>query len=378
MRATHAQVVAFRVAAQGLAERDADGRWATLDGWALQDSPPGAAPAALIARADAVPAGWLERAVAEERSVVGLYNPRTATALLPAGDAAAVATALLPTDDAGLHAVLGQAVPGRREDLAAPAALAVAAVADALDGVVLSRDDLHEALRRRLPGELLPWCAGCRSHHARRGLLVLAGLHGRLCLAGRAGRQPAFARTDQWVGWDPPERAVAGAELVRRHLRWMGPSTPAGLAGWAGIGGGHARRLWALVEDELAEVAVEDGGRAWLLAADAGRLGGAPVADGVRLLAAGDPLLQARDREVLVEDPALRRRLWTPTPGPGLLLVGGRPSGLWRARRQGRALAVAVETFARVGPGAREETCAEAQRLAEHRGAQRATLTWEG
>ena len=109
--------------------------------------------------------------------------------------------------------------------------------------MTLSRDDLHEALRQRLPGELLPWCEGCQSHHARRGLLVMAGLHGRLCIAGRAGRQPAFARTDQLVGWRR-RREDAGAELVRRYHAQYGASTPAHFAEWAGIGKAHARALW--------------------------------------------------------------------------------------------------------------------------------------
>ena len=130
---------------------------------------------------------------------------------------------LLPGDEAGLKAILGSALPEHSEGFAEPVALAVEAVSDALDGVSLSRDDLHEALRQRLPDALLPWCPGCKSHHARRGLLVLAGLHGRLCIAGRAGRQPVFARTDQLVGWDAPERSGAGAELVRRYHRTLRP-----------------------------------------------------------------------------------------------------------------------------------------------------------
>src|SRR3712207_8446594 len=54
-----------------------------------------------------------------------------------------ISSALLPEDDAGLRAVAGRALEGWEEEgLAAPVALAVAAVADALDGVVLSRDEL--------------------------------------------------------------------------------------------------------------------------------------------------------------------------------------------------------------------------------------------
>src|SRR4051812_15860847 len=157
-----------------------------LRSWAVQDSPPGAAVTALVARSE-VPVGWLERALYQERTVVALYNARTATAIVPAAEAPAFGTAQLPVDDAGFKAVLNHAVPGS-EGFAAPVEMAVAAVSDALDGLTLSRDDLHEALRARLPGELLPWCPGCKSHHARRGLLVMAALRGRLCIAGRAGR----------------------------------------------------------------------------------------------------------------------------------------------------------------------------------------------
>jgi hypothetical protein len=316
-----------------------------LRSWAVQDSPPGAATAALLARVDELPVGWLDEAIYEARTVVALYNARTATAIVPAEEAAAFGTALLPADDAGLKAIVGSALPEHSEGFAEPVALAVDAVSDALDGATLSRDDLHEALRQRLPGELLPWCAGCKSHHARRGLLVLAGLHGRLCVAGRAGRQPAFARTDQLVGWDAPEREAAGAELVRRYRRAYGPSTSAHFAEWAGLGKAHARELWGLVDGDAAEKQ--------------------PPAEGVRLLAPGDPLLLGRDREALLPDPALRKKVWAAIGGAGIVLVDGTPAALWRARKQGRRLDVTVDAFAKVP---RRALRTEAERLAPHRG----------
>lgn len=369
------QVLAFRLARQHLAQPAAS-PVDVLRSWAVQDSPPGAAAAAIAARvADAAP-GTLDAAL-EDRSAVALYNARTATAVVPAAEAAAYGTSQLPGDDAGLRAIVLQAVPGRREDLAEPVAVAVGAIADVLDGRALSRDELHAELRARLPGELLPWCEGCGSHHARRGLLVMASLHGRLCLAGRAGRQPRFARTDQWIGWDPPAPADAGAELVRRHLAAYGPSTPAGLAAWAGLAPEHARALWALAEDgdELEPVTI-DGARApaWILAGDVPALRDPPRATGVRLLAAGDPLLLGRDRERLVPDPAVRARLWKATGSPGLVLADGRAAALWRARRQGRRLTVTVEPFG--GPVPRAELEAEARRLAPHRGCTSAAVHW--
>ena len=292
--------------------------------WAVQDSPPGAATAALVARVGDLEPGWLDAALAD-RSVVALYNARTATAVVPADEVAAYATA--------------QLAPDHDERM-------VEAVADALDGVVLGRDELHEALRQRLPSELLPWCEACRSHHARREVLVTAGLRGRLCLAGRRGRQPGFARTDQWVGWDPPPREQAAAEFVRRYRRVYGPSRRTHFAQWSGLEPAHARELWELVPE------------------DPHAPSPAPRA-GVRLIAPGDPILLGRDREALLPDPALRKKVWMASGGAGIVLVDGTAVALWRARKQSRRLVVAVEAFGDVPVAAVAE---QAERLAPHRG----------
>jgi hypothetical protein len=367
------RAVAFRLGAQHVSERVAAPD-AALRGWAVQDSPPGAATAAVLARTDDIQVGWVDAGLHEHRSLVALYNARTATAVLPGDEAAAYGTALIPDDDAGLRAIVGPALRDRREGFAAPVALAVEAVSDALDGTVLSRDALHEELRQRLPIELLPWCPGCQSHHARRGLLVMAALHGRLCLAGRAGRQPAFARTDQWRGWDVPPRTEAGADLVRRYLAGYAPSTPAHFAQWAGLGTAHARALWGLVEDELAPVRVDGGTRAWALERDLPRLRDPAPPDGVRLLAAGDPLLLARDRETLVADQPARREVWRAIGGAGVVLDGARAVAVWRAQKKGRRLVVRVRAFA--DAFSRDAVGAEAERLAPHRGCTSVELDW--
>lgn len=400
-----AQVLAFRLAAQGLAPRSGGAApAAALAGWAVQDSPPGTAALALAARTDALDPGALDVALHETRSAVALYNPRTATAIVPATDVATFTAGLLPPDEEALRFVLGRAIPppGGGIGPGEAVATALAAVERALDGRALSRDDLHAELRATLPGELLPWCEGCRSHHARRGLLVAAGLHGRLCIAGRAGRQPLFARTDQWLGPQAAPDAVApdaaAAEVVRRFLRWSGPATPALFAGWAGIAPAHARRSWALVEDELAEVAVAGHGAAWVLAEDVARLAGAghggqaggsgrDVAGGdaagemtggrpaAALLPPGDPLLLPRDRELLIPDPAARRRLWPTLAAPGLVLLHGAPAATWRGRRRGRRLAVELQPLgAPLDADALAAVEAEAQRIAPHRGCATATV----
>ncbi len=309
-----------------------------LRSWTVQDSPPGAATAALVARVEDVPVGWLDTALYEERTAVALYNPRSATAVVPADEAAAFGTAFLPDDDDGLKAIAGRAVPEQEADFAEPVQLGVDAISEALDGVTLSRDDLHEQLRQMLPQALLPWCPGCESHHARRGLLIMAALQGRLCIADRVGRQPAFARTDQIVGWDPPPREEAAAELVRRYHAQYGASNVADFSDWAGLARAHAREIWS----------EGDGGE---------RL------DGVRLLAPGDPVLMGRDREALVADPALRKVIWKSIGGSGVVLVDGEVAGTWHPRKQGKTLAVTVS-----GKVPRKAVERAAERLVPHRG----------
>jgi Winged helix DNA-binding domain len=342
------QVLAFRIATQGLSDRD---RTVTevAASFALQDSPPGAALTALNARS--AEAARLGEAL-EARELVALPNPRTAVAILPATDVAAYLEALRPPDERALKAVLLNAAPG---DYETAREHAVTAVGAALDGRVLSRDALHEELRGRLPDELLPWCPSCQSHHARRGLLSVVALEGRLCIAGREGRQNTFARTDQWIALAPAD----GAELTRRYLHHLGPSAHTDLAAWAGIAPSHAKALMKAVADELVPV-----GKAFLLAEDLAAYESPPAARGTRLLGPGDPLLNARDRAVVAPDEALHKRIWRPVGSPGVVLHDGRLAGLWRARKQGRKLSIETEWL-----GEPIDIAGEAERLAALRGA---------
>jgi Winged helix DNA-binding domain len=340
------RVLAFRIATQGLTERTKSVE-AVAASFVVQDSPPGAALTAVNARS---PEPERLDELLATRALVAVPNPRTAISILPAADVATYLEALQPPDERALEAVLLRAAPG---DFEAAREKAVVAVGEALDGRVLSRDALHEELRSRLPAELLPWCEPCQSHHARRGLLTVAALEGRLCIAGREGRQNTFARTDQWIALQPPDRA----ELVRRYLHHLGPSTAADFAAWAGIAPSHARALLDTVE--LARV-----GKAFLLAEDVPVYEHPPPARGVRLLGPGDPLLTARDKEHLIADKELRKKVWRPVGSPGVVLGDGAVKGLWRARKQGRRLSIETEWLA--DP---VDITGEAERLAALRGA---------
>ncbi len=342
------RILAYRLHAQGIAARDRTAE-SVAASFTLQDSPPQAALTALNARG---PDAATLAAKLEARELVALPNPRTAVAILPAADVATYLEALAPPDERALKAVLLNAAPS---DFEAAREHAVRAIGEALDGRVLSRDALHEELRGSLPADLLPWCRACESRHARRGLLTVAALEGRLCIAGREGRQNTFARTDQWISLEAPEDGRA--DFVRRFLHHLGPSRPADFAACAGIAPSHAKALWKTVEDELVDV-----GKAFMLAADAGTE--PQPANGVRLLGAGDPLLLARDRENLIPKER-HKQLWKPVGSPGLILGDGRPAGFWRARKQGRRLSVETEFF-----GEPVDVREEAAKLAALRGAE--------
>jgi hypothetical protein len=150
------------------------------------------------------------------------------------------------------------------------------------------------------------------------------------------------------------------------------------------------------VEGELVAVGAA-GGRAWVLAADAGDLEGAPARDGarvgagnlegaggddlaggegVRLLPPNDPYLVQPDRELLVPDRARRGEIWRAAGAPGVLLVDGEVAGTWRSRKAGRRLEVAVRPFAALPASARSRTAALADDLAGFRECETAALTW--
>ena len=67
----------------------------------------------------------------------------------------------------------------------------------------------------------------------------------------------------------------------------------------------------------------------------------------------------------------LRKRLFRPVGSPGAVLREGRLAGLWRAKAKGRKLELTVERLGRLRRGELE---AEAQRVAELRGAAEGVL----
>jgi hypothetical protein len=360
VKVTREQALAFRLARHHLHERTASAEEAAYVG--LQDTPPGSAATAFAARTDA-PQEDLDR-------LALVTSLRGAPMAIPPADRAVFTTAIDPPDEEAARSIMGNAWKELEEHTAMEALdAASAAVADALRDGPLVKDDFHQALRERVPEDLLWWCRNCGSHHVHPSLWRATGVRGVLAVVGRDGRSPVF-------GAPPPAPAVEdpGAELARRFLRAYGPARPFLLAGFAGIPTKYAKRLWERAGD-LAEVDL-DGQKAWVLADDVGALADPPPVRGVRLLPSLDPLSGGKDREVLVPDSDVRKRIWAMLGGAGMVLADGDVAGLWRPAKKGKRLVVTVEPLARSLKGHADALAAEAERLAPFRGAERGEIAW--
>jgi hypothetical protein len=357
------QALAFRVRRHHLANRLSPEHVDEAAVVGLQDTPPGTAALALAARADVGP-----RALDE---LVLVPSVRGAPLAVAERDLAIFTAGLEPPDEEAAKAVIGNAWKSLDGITAMDALDRVSdAVRESLRDGQLPRDDFHQALRERLPAELLWWCKGCGSHHVHPSLWRATGIRGVLAIVGREGRSAVFGL--------PPEVPVVadpGAELARRFLHAYGPARPKLLADWAGIASSHAKALWERA-GELTPVELA-GTKAWALAEDRRALADDSRLAGVRLLANLDPLGTARDRELLVPDPELRKRIWRQLGGPGIVLVRGEPGALWRPAKKGKRLVVTVEPLAKLTSAAKDELAAEADRIAPFRGAESAQLEWD-
>lgn len=385
-------VVAFRLGAHHLVERqEADALLDVAGRCAVQNSPPGSALQALHARVRDVTPELVDRAVAEQKSLLQTWSMRGAPYWFPTSDAAVFTTGVLPTtESARRHLVLGveQALDTLGLSLAEAVELTRAELRGVLSGRRLAINELGAELARRV-ADALP--AARRKTWRSEGpyaanqplgegvvhfCLRILTLEGILCFAPRAGNKAPFVLVDEWLGHPLPKTepgtgraadpAAARAELLHRYLRCYGPSTRKDFAAWLGVSTSDVDQWWRLVEDDLTEVDL--GGPAWLRTEDLATLRSARMPTGVRLLPPRDPYTQLRDRETIV-DKKYHRDVWKPVGDPGTVLVDGEIAGTWRPRKNGRRLTLAVTTFRPLPAGKKKLLRDEAEQLAPLRGA---------
>jgi hypothetical protein len=243
----------------------------------------------------------------------------------------------------------------------------IEAVPTALDGRCLTREELADEIARLLQaphvGELLRSGWGA--------LLKPAAFHGYLCFGPSQGQAVTFVRPDQWLGGLPAVDPDQGQQDVLRHyLTAYGPAPREDFERWWGMEPRDAKRLFAGMAGELAEVEIE--GRAALaLAATVDAMRALSEPSGVRLLPNFDPYVVALAREspYLLPDGFKDRVYRTAGWISPVVLVGGRMAGVWEYEKQRGRIQVTVEPFAPLASAVRREIEAEAERLGAFLGA---------
>ncbi|WP_091113691.1 winged helix DNA-binding domain-containing protein [Geodermatophilus dictyosporus] len=291
-----------------------------------------------------------------------VWTLRGAPHLHRRADLPAVATATAPFSEAD--------AAKRVFDAARPLKAAGIPVLTALDRIAVRMREIVPAptvkgdMSRRLSDAMEEpynrYCRPCDAVHLYEQPFRLAALRAGLEL--QAGTSPPVLQPIP--GFAPADTVPRRLDVVRAYLHLLGPATPQHVAGHLDAPVADVRARWP---EDAVEVDV-DGERRWLLAADADRLG-APVPAVTRLLGPFDPLLQGRDRETLVADPARRKATWPALGRPGAVLSDGGIAGLWRPRRAGSSLTVAVDPWVPVSPALRAAVGEQAERLAAFRGA---------
>jgi uncharacterized protein YcaQ len=237
------------------------------------------------------------------------------------------------------------------------------AIAQALDGRILSRDELAVAVEEQTGdasvAELIRFSWG--------SYLKPASFRGRLCFAPPEEGRVRLTSPATWLRApiEAPDPTDALREVGRRFLAAYAPATLDDLAIWSGFGRSQVRRIFAELTDETVEVGVGRE-RGWMLVRDVPSIETAPIPDVARLLPAFDPWVAGASRTsvAFVDDPH-RARVYRPQGWfSPVVLVNGRMAGVWKHERKGRRLTVEIERFGRLPGWARAQLEAEAERLA--------------
>jgi hypothetical protein len=295
-----------------------------------------AAELSISARVDGVVQEDVRAELWERRSLVKTWTLRSTLHLHPADELPLWVAAKRAVDPPwyeqyGLDEAQGEAV--------------LAAIADALDGRALLREELADEVARRAGEWTREWIASGWGH-----IIGAAAAVGKLCHGPQHGTKVTFVRTDQWVGWRKVDAELALAEACRRFVDTYGPAGPPQFAEWFGMKASNARPLFESMEETEVEPA--------------------PAPGPLRLLPEYDCYVMGfREREQLLPE-AVRERLkvhprgrFEGIAGVPTLVIDGVVAGLWRRAKRGKRVEIVVDPVRRLNAGERRQLKGEAERI---------------
>jgi Winged helix DNA-binding domain len=353
------QVAAWRMHAQGLAERAPAASWLPVVErvCGLHAQVMSSAELTLHARVEGVARDLVSSALWDSRALVKTWAMRGTLHLLPAEEYPLWQAALGHFDHYRRDGWLrGWGVT--REEMEA----LIEAVAVALDGAPLTREALGAEIERVTGsahiGEIVRGSWG--------SMLKPAAYEGKLCFGPSEGQKVTFTRPDTWLSVPPAPRDPDSAlrEVTRRFLAANGPATREDYARWWGVTPAKAGGRIADLGDEVESVEVEGESRFMLASAAPARFAPSGV---VRLVPAFDQYVVGATLHAgaLLPSEHLRARVYRAQGWLSpVLLVDGRMEGVWRFERKGRRIAISIEPFRPQGAAVREAAEAEAERIA--------------
>ncbi|BBH65884.1 hypothetical protein ACTI_25690 [Actinoplanes sp. OR16] len=359
-----ARALAYRVTALGLADR-VDARPADLPvlDLGIQQYSPDSAQVALTARSSAEPT--------DER-LIAVWAARGAPHLHRRDDIPGLVRQLWPLTDADAsHRINSAQIP----DGVPLGIRAFTVTAEAFREVVtgpMPRGVASTEVSKRVPVDLTYECRGCAARHIAGNVWQHAGLAGGVEVLSR-GKDARIGPIDG----APPMPSANGEfdRFIATYLRFLGPAGPGEVAKYLGSSATEIRKAWPSAD--LVQVQV-DGRKAWLPESEVEALESAGPIRGVRWLPGMDPLLQARDRDLLVPDRAAQKEVWRTLGNPGVLLVDGEIAGVWRARMAGRKrVDLTVSLFDGLAAAQRRRVEAEAKEVARARGVPEAAVIFD-
>jgi hypothetical protein len=372
MKTTRKQVIAYRVAAQGL-HRDS-GRSArdlgVLD-IGVQEAMGHPAALAFAARLpDDVAVGPSDVAIGPGHQLALAWTLRGAPHVHRRRDLDLVARALWPLSEADATGRLNESGPSVQR-AGIPALEQFQLAVQAMRTVVtkpIAKGAASTEVTKLVPPAMRRDCRPCKTKHISDSAMRTAAPAAGLEIEPGTAPPVLVPRKKATLPSDPDLGAVA--RLAVGYLTYLGPADVGEFAGYLEARRADVAAAWP---DDLVEVTV-DGRSRWLPADRVDALRAAPPADIVRLLGPFDPYLQARDRELIVPDKTIHKTLWPVLGRPGVLFVNGEIVGVWRTKTAGSKITITVEAFAPLPPKVWKQIEAEAQRVGEARGASDVTV----
>ncbi|MDR1329406.1 MAG: winged helix DNA-binding domain-containing protein [Oscillospiraceae bacterium] len=324
----------------------------------LQNSPPGAWENALHNRILHCAPGDMEQILEADKTLLQAWSFRGVPAVFPSSESDTFLSALVPKQDEpwiytrGIQLALDFLQMPFDELL-----LLLKQVMPKLDGETLkSKTALDQALAEwvspLLPNDKKdlwnkPSMYGSPEKQTVGGaavsfLLRPCAFMGLVVFGKREGVSPTFTSYKNWMGHSLKATGAPEQKLVLKYLHCFAPATVSGFADWLGCSPAQAKRIWQTVADEIEPISLL-GKKCYMLSDDKELLFSPPQAERkVHLLGGHDPYLGLQDRDVILDDKAMRKQIWQTVSNPGAVLYSGEIAGMWKAKKIAKCLEVEV------------------------------------